>query len=97
MQHHNTSTLTWHNEPFWVYSMYSEQVNVMLLFFQCCLYNIKKKTIQQLLMSNPVSAGRRGQTRVVWHFQHQRYKCNGGQKNLGQFEKLFQVNYYIGV
>lgn len=43
MQHHNTSTLTWHNEPFWVYSMYSEHVNVMLLFFQCCLYNIKKK------------------------------------------------------
>ena len=42
MQHHNTSTLTWHNEPFWVYSMYSEHVNVMLLFFQCCLYNIKK-------------------------------------------------------
>lgn len=42
-----------------------------------------KKTIRQLLMSSPVSAGRRGQTRVVWHFQHQSYKMQWRSKELG--------------
>ena len=72
--------------------MYSVHGNVCCYSFHAA-YTTFEKTIRQLLMSSPVSAGRRGQTRVVWHFQHQSYKCNGGQKNLGQFEKLFQVNY----